>query len=44
MDGHGADRCPLRVNSIHFIQVIHEISFIENSHINLFEILHPICN
>jgi hypothetical protein len=38
-----ADRSPLRVNFIHFMQTIHKISFNKNNHINIFEILHPIC-
>jgi hypothetical protein len=37
-----ADRSPLRVNFIHFMQTIHEICFIKKDHINIFEILYPI--
>lgn len=38
-----ADRSPLRVSFINFMQTIHEISFIKNNHINIFEILCQIC-
>jgi hypothetical protein len=38
-----ADRTPLRVSFINFMQTIHEISFIKNDHISIFEILYPIC-
>jgi hypothetical protein len=38
-----ADRSPLCVSFIHFMQTIHEISFIKNDRINIFEILYPIC-
>ena len=37
-----ADRSQLRVNFIHFMQTIHEISFIKNDRINIFEILYQI--
>jgi len=38
-----ADKIPLLVNFMHFMQTIHEISSIKNDHINIFEILCPIC-